>query len=129
MSLGPNEFDLSAAWVRRAQTDSKAFMEAFAVRLEGALPAQVDVDRKREGLFSKTTHVAKVAISLDNNVYLLMLERGHLVAQRVKSVHGVTLKSETLNMPDWLKSLQHDMAAYADHMGSAQQVLHDFLMS
>ena len=129
MSNGPNEFDLSAALTRKAQVDSKAFIEAFAVRLEGALPSQVLVERERDGLFSKTRHVIKVSISLDSRVYALTIDRNRLQAQRSKSVHGVILKSEVLDMTSWLQDLEQDIASLAEYAGSGQQVLHDFLMS
>lgn len=99
------------------------------MRLEGAIPDRVSVERRRDSLFSKHSHVTHISISAESNVYALVLEHGHLQAKRSKSVHGVTLKSEILSVPDWLKSLQGDLAVMADHAGSAQQVLHDFLMS
>jgi len=129
VSDGPNEFDLSAAWIRKAQTDTKAFMEAFAVRVESAIADRVKVERRRDGLFSRQSHVESVAITLEHHVYTLVLERSHLLAQRTKIVRGVTLKSEQLPMPEWLQGLQRDMAAMAEYADSAQQVLHDFLMS
>jgi len=129
VSDGPNEFDLSAAGIRRAQTDTKAFMEAFAVRMEGAIPDRVKVERHRDGLFSKLSHVASVSITLEQHVYVLVLDKAHLLAQRTRIVRGVTLKSEQLAVPVWLQDLQRDIAAMAEYAGAAQQVLHDFLMS
>ena len=49
----PAGFDLHAAWLRRAEKDNKSFIEALAVRLEQSLPDHVQVERKRESLFSR----------------------------------------------------------------------------
>jgi hypothetical protein len=129
LTSGPGEFDLSAAWYRKAQGDLRAFLEGFATRMEGAIPGHVTVERRRDGLFSKTSHVAKVAIDTGSNVYVLALENNHLTALRAKSVRGVTLKSESLDFPDWLTALNADIQRLAERAGSAHDVLHDFLMS
>jgi len=124
-----SDFDLSAAWYRRAQGDLRAFLEAFATRMEGAIPGHVTVERKRDGLFSKTSHVAKIAIDTGPNVYVVALENKHLTALRSKAVRGVTLKSEPLDFPDWLAALRADIQRLAERDGAAHDVLHDFLMS
>ncbi len=129
MSREPNDFDLSAAWVRRAQGDLKAFMEAFAVRLEGAVPGRVTVERKRDGLFAKTSHVVKIAIHIEPNLYTLALAGRQISAWRTKIVRGVALKSDEILVPAWLDALQRDIHALAEHAGSARDVIHEFLMS
>jgi hypothetical protein len=124
-----DEFDLRAAWYRKAQGDLRAFLEGFAARMEGAIPGHVTVERKRDGLFSKTSHVIKVAIDTGPGVYVLSLENNHLTALRAKAVRGVTLKSEAMDLPDWLAALNSDIQHLAERAGAAHDVLHDFLMS
>jgi hypothetical protein len=124
-----SDFDLSAAWYRRAQGDLRAFLEGFATRMERAIPGRVTVERKRDGLFSKTSHVAKIAIDTGPNVYVVALEHKQLTALRSKAVRGVTLKSEPLDFPDWLAALRADIERLAERDGAARDVLHDFLMS
>jgi hypothetical protein len=124
-----NDFDLSAAWLRRAEGDLRAFMAAFAARLEPALPGRVTVERKRDGFFSAQTHVVKVSIAAGSNVYVLAFTGAALAAQRMKAVRGVTLKTETMGMAPWLAALDADLQALAEDSGSAHGVLHDFLMS
>jgi hypothetical protein len=125
----PSDFDLSAAWIRRAQGDLKAFMEGFAARLEGAVPDRVLVERRRDGLFSKTSHVVKVGVQMEPNHYSLTLDAGQFSAWRTKVVRGVALKSEQMAVPEWLAALHRDIQALAEHAGSARNVIHDFLMS
>ena len=128
MSDDPNSFDLSAAWLRKAQGDIRAFMAAFASRLEGAVPERVVVERKRDGLFSSTSHVVRVAIDLERTRYALTVDKGRLVANVAKIVHGITLKSDTVQIPEWLASLNRDLGELAARAGDSQTVLHDFLM-
>lgn len=129
LDSGAGDFDLGMAWYRKAQGDLRAFMEAFAARMDGAVPGRVRIERRRDGLFSRTSHVVKVTISGEANAYVLSLEDGHLSAQRAKSVRGVTLKSQAMDFPEWLAALNADLQLLAEHAGSAQTVLHDFLMS
>jgi len=129
VSSGPGEFDLSAAWYRKAQGDMRAFLEGFAVRLEGAIPGHVTVERRRDGLFSKTTHAVKVTIDAGPFVYVLALQNNHLSAVRAKSVRGVVLKSEPMGVPEWLGALNEDIQLLAERVDAAHGVLQDFLMS
>jgi hypothetical protein len=124
-----SDFDLSAAWLRKAQGDLRAFMAAFAARLEPALPGRVTVERKRDGLFSSQSHVAKVSIAAGSNVYVLAFSGAALAAQRMKAVRGVTLKTEAMEMAAWLAALNTDLQAVAEDAGAAHGVLHEFLMS
>ncbi|HJU16579.1 MAG TPA: hypothetical protein VJ770_08905 [Stellaceae bacterium] len=129
MAAGSDDFDLSMAWYRKAQSDLRAFMEAFAVRMAGAAPDRVKVERRRDGLFSRTSHVARVTIASDPNVYVLSFDNSHLSAHRAKAVRGVILKSEPMDFPEWLAALNADLQRLAERAGAAQNVLHDFLMS
>jgi len=104
-------------------------MEAFAVRLEGAVPARVRVERQKDSLFSKTRHVTKINIEAQNHIYQLTLQGGRLSAERSKVVRGVSLMTEHMEVPQWLDALRGDIQTLAEHAGSAQDVLHDFLMS
>jgi hypothetical protein len=129
VSRDPSELDLSAAWFRRAQGDFKTFIAAFGARMEGAIPGRVTLERKRDGFFSTQSHVVRVLIETEANIYSLALIQNRLVAFRTKSVRGVTLKTEEIPVPDWLQALDADIRRLAEHAGSAQSVLHDFLMS
>ncbi|RUL74456.1 hypothetical protein [Dyella choica] len=129
MSGLPSDFDLNAAWLRKAQGDLKAFMEAFAVRLEGAIPGRVAVEREKDGFFSKASHARKITVDGHEHVYVIDLQKSRLATQRSKVVHGVTLSTEHMEVPVWLAALHHDIQLLAEHAGQAQNVLHDFLMS
>ena len=129
MSEGPSDFDLSAAWLRKAHGDLGAFLAAFATRMEGAMPGRIGIERRRDWLLSKQTHVVKVAVEAENCVYTLALERNNLRARRAKVVRGVTLKSEEMAVPEWLAALNQEIQRMAAEAGAARNVIHDFLLS
>ncbi|MDD2876784.1 MAG: hypothetical protein PHT60_08230 [Acidiphilium sp.] len=121
--------DLHAAFVRRAAADQPAFIEALAVRLEQALPGLVRVERKKDGLFSKTAHVH--TISVDTGAVQYVLEQDHtmLHATCAHGTHGVILKRETLTIPQFLAALNEALGKLSTDAEGAHRVLHDFLMS
>jgi hypothetical protein len=127
MSDGPDEFDLDAAGLRRSQGDLRAFLEALAVRMEGALPGRVTVERRRDGLLSKTSHVTKITIEGDKAIYQISADKGGVVATRSKLVRGVAISSTTLPTPEWLIEVRTEVRALAGQAGTASDVLHDFL--
>jgi hypothetical protein len=127
--VGPNldDFDLDAAVLRRSETDLQAFMEALAVRLEGALPGRVKVERRKDGLFSKTSHVASIAFEGEKAVYELTFGRAGLSAARAKQVRGVVISSSTIDPAQWLGEVRQEVATLAGQASSAGDTLHDFL--
>lgn len=127
MSPELDPFDLDAAGIRRAQTDLKAFMEALAVRLQGALPERVSVERKRDGLLARTSHVHEIAVRGDGGEYRLRFDKAQLSASRAKAVRGVVIGTTELTVPQWLAEVRAEVATLAGAMGSASDTLHDFL--
>ena len=127
MSGEPDQFDLDGAMLRRSETELRAFMEALAVRLEGAMPGRVEVQRKRDGLLSQSKHVAKIAVRGERAVYELTRDRAGLVATRNKLVHGVSISSSSIPPRDWLADIRAELQTLAEQAGSTSDALHGFL--
>ena len=127
MSGEPDQFDLDGAVLRRSETELRAFMEALAVRLEGALPGRVDVQRKRDGLLSQSKHVAKIAVRGDRAVYELARDRSGLTATRAKLVRGVNISSSSVSPREWLADVRAEVQTLAEQAGSTSDALHGFL--
>jgi hypothetical protein len=123
------EFDLHAAFLRRAEKDIKSFLEAFATRMEQSLPGQVEVHRKKDSLFSKTQHVVAITIHLGSNRFVLDNSGTGLHLSRCEEVRGIVLKNEELQLPQWLASLNKELEAMSANMTGTQGLLHDFLMN
>ncbi|MHB1671554.1 MAG: hypothetical protein ACYCVM_05845, partial [Acidiferrobacter sp.] len=123
------DFDLPAAWIRRAQTDLHAFLEALAARLEGALPGRVQVERKREGFLTGPKRVVGITIRTDDNRYVLDAHNHEIHASRQHDVRGVVLKTETLTLDRWLQDLEEELRRLSGALEGARGVLQDFLTS
>ncbi len=124
---GPDQFDLDAAVLRRSEGDLKAFVEALAVRLEGAAPGRVTIDRRKDGLLSKTAHVTRIAFKGDRAVYELESQHGRLAAKKAKLVRGVVISSSPISAEEWLAEVRAEVKALAEQAGAASDTLHDFL--
>ena len=127
VSGSPDEFDLDAAFLRRSEGDLRAFMEALAVRLEGAAPGRIRVDRRKDGLLSKTSHVAKIAFQGERGLYELDNDRGRVGAKRAKLVRGVVISSAVISVEEWLTEVKAEVKALAEQAGSSSDTLHGFL--
>lgn len=127
-SDGSLQVDLLAASLRADTTDLKAFLEALAVKLEGAMPDQTVVTRQNR-LFSKEHPVREILITLDEYQYRLShQERGPLFAQRAKVVRGIVLKTDQFSIDQWISELAESLARQAEQSFSARAALERFLL-
>jgi hypothetical protein len=104
------DLDLLAASLRADATDTAAFLQALAARLEGAFPGQVDVERK--GLFGGK-RVRRIAVRLGDRHYEIEGNGGPPIARRRTVVRGIALKSEELTVDAWIEALSADLLALA----------------
>lgn len=117
-------FEMLAASLRADETDARAFLEALATKLAGALPAQTRVERARDGLFKGTTHIERISVELGGFRYALSAgKRGGMEAARAKIVGGVAIKNEGLGLDAWIEALARDLASYAQSSASARAAL------
>ncbi|MHB1665902.1 hypothetical protein [Thiomonas sp.] len=120
--------DLQLAWIRRAGGDLRVFTNALANQLETALPNLTTVVRRKNGLFSKTTHVRSIEIRTDPWRFHLEYDGSRLTASRAQAVHGVTLRTGALPLDEWLRHLQTEVSRLSGELQGADQALHDFLL-
>ena len=106
-------FDLVAASLRADTTDLNAFVEALAVKLEGALPDRVRVDRKGGGLLSREKRVRRISIGMDEARYDLERVGGSIETSRCNEVRGIVIKSERLGLDEWIDALSRELTSRA----------------
>jgi hypothetical protein len=120
-------FELLASSLRADSADLKAFMEALATKLEGALPAQCAVERKGGGFFSKEKRVHKIFVDLGETRYSLVSEGGRVQASRGRSVRGIVLKTEQLPLEEWIDDLSRVLTTEAQRSEQARLALERLL--
>jgi hypothetical protein len=120
------DLDLLAASLRADATDTAAFLEALAARLEGALPGQVEVERKGR-LFGGAKRVRSIAVRLGDTHYEVPADGGAVEARRRSVVRGIALKSETLDLDAWIDALSRDLLALAEQSDRGRAALERLL--
>jgi hypothetical protein len=106
-------FDLLAASLRADSADLAAFAEALATKLEEALPDRCAVERRGDGMFSRTKHVRAISVRMDDGVYSIAFAGGAATAERRTEVRGVTIKRDALAVDAWIDALSRSLAELA----------------
>jgi hypothetical protein len=127
MAMDEPGFDLVAASLRADTTDLAAFVEALAVKLEGALPDAVRVERRRDGFLSGTKRVQRISVSMDAARYDLERDGGVLRTSRCSEVRGIVIKSEELGLDEWIDALSRELADRARESERARIALQRLL--
>jgi len=124
----PLRMEMFAASLRADNTDVKAFLEALAVKLEGALPGLTTITRQG-GMFAREHPVKEISVSLGEYQYRIGRDRrGPLVAQRAKIVRGIVLKTEQITVDQWIDDLSEALVQVAGQSTQARTALERFLL-
>jgi hypothetical protein len=123
-------FDLVAASLRADTTDLVAFVEALAVKLEGALPGDVTVERKGGGLLSRgTRQVRRISVAMEDGRYDLERDGSQIQTSRCNEVRGIVIKSERLGLDEWIDALSRELTERARQSEQARLALQRLLES
>ena len=119
-------FDMVAAGLRADATDLNAFVEALAVKLEGALPGRVTIARQG-GLFSRSKGVREISVDMGDSRYNLVSNGGRIETTRRNEVRGIAIKSEPLELDEWIAALSRELEAAARESADGRQALERLL--
>jgi hypothetical protein len=124
----PLQVEMFAASLRADNTDSKAFLEALAAKLEGSLPDRTQVTRQRS-MFSREHPVKEIVVTLGDYQYRVMRERqSPLITSRAKMVRGIVLKTDQVPMEQWIEELAESLARESAQSAQAHAALERFLL-
>ena len=122
----PLDIDLVAASLRSDASDTGAFLEALATKLEAALPNGIDVQRRRDGLLGPK-RVARIVVDAGDRRLALEADGPALRATAARLSGGITLKTEELDFDVWLRSLSQSLADAARRSQTARRALERLL--
>ena len=120
---GPDDLDLVAASLRADAGDLEAFVEALAVKLEAALPDQVEVERRGGGLLGGRKRVRRIEVTLGDQRYEVEPDHGRVTCRRRSVVRGIALKTQELDLDAWIAALSQDLVEEADRSERGRQAL------
>jgi len=110
----------------RARVDPAAVLQRAGQRFTAVFPALTVV---RRGLFGGAVKSVTIVVprGADALRYSLEAEHAGVVASCTKVVRGVALRTERVDLGEWMRGLLEDMSAYVEHDRSARDLLTTFL--
>jgi hypothetical protein len=120
------DFDRLAAALRADSRDLSTFLEVVADKFEEALPGRTRVQREG-GLLRRNRQVRQVSLELGELRFELDRSRGEVVGRRTRVVRGIALKTEQMNLEEWLLELARALSAEAQASAQARSALQRLL--
>jgi len=125
---GSLELDLLAASLRADAGDLGTFIETLAIKLEEAVPGLVEVERVKSG-FRGPKVVRKLAVNAGGDRLELLSQGGNRVeARRARISGGIVLKTEPIDVDDWLTSVSEALTREAARNQRTRQALERLLL-
>lgn len=121
---GRADFDLVAASLRADDDDLRIFVEALTTKLEQSFPGRCRV--RRAGLRGKGS-VRQVSVELGDSRYELTQNEGAVSTHRSSVVRGIKLKSDELDLDEWIDSLAAEVVAEANRSERGRRSLESLL--
>jgi hypothetical protein len=108
---------LAAAMANCYARDASGFVALAALMLEGSVPEIVEVTRKPKSFFNHEKKIVGLKVTLGADTFTLDdPENGRgPIAQKIKVVRGITLKTETIRVDQWLSELEDAITEYAQN--------------
>jgi len=126
--VGPGSLDLLAASLRADLSDLNAFFETLAAKLEEALPGNVRVSRARTRVLGPKL-VGKIVVEAGGERLELARGQGERVqALRGRLSGGIVIKSEPLEIDQWIDALTRVLAVEAGRNEKTRLALERLLL-
>ena len=122
-----NDFDLIAASLRADFSDLDAFFDGLAAKLEAAVPQAVTVTRAKLG-FRGPKVIAAIAVATGPVRLELRRVGATLQGTKARLSGGIVLKSEQLDVDQWLTELTAALSALAKSSERARLALERVLL-
>ncbi len=120
------DIDLVTASLRADTSDLRAFVEALATKLEGAVPGAVTVERRRDGMFGPK-QVRRIALDAGGQRLELRADGASINTRCARLSAGIVLKNEEMPTDEWLRAMGEALAEQARSSLTTRQALERLL--
>ena len=117
------DLDLLAASLRADTSDLHTFTEVLAAKLQEALPGGVRVDRSRQKMFGPKQVRTIVVDAGGERLELRVSDRGALETSCARVSGGIVIKTEAVDIDEWLRRLSEALADQASRSQTTRQAL------
>jgi hypothetical protein len=122
-------FEVLAASLRASSRDLATFLPLLADKLERALPGRTRIERRPVRFLSKQRRVERIEVDLGGRRFILRVRGGHIDARVSVLGRGIVLKTEQLELDDWIAALSRELAHEAqsseDSRLALERLLHE----
>lgn len=122
-----DEFDVTAAFLRRFTGNAENSLHAFATRISEALPGAVTLDERSHGLFRKTKKLVGLTIKIGDREFLMNAENGRLQTSVRMSCRNVAIRTDTLEPAQWFSQLDQEIRQASNQARDISTALRSFL--
>jgi hypothetical protein len=122
------EADVLAATLAGGLQESQDLLEYLARKFEGPLSQLISV-RRRGGLLAKNRTIEEITLRFDDRRFQITRDaRGFMDAKILKEVRGVVLKTNHVEIDEWLRELSVELARQAERSDSVRSALSRFII-
>lgn len=119
-------FDMLAAMVRADAGEVGTFVTVLGRKLADALPGHVRCVTGKH-LLRSTPDIRRIEVSLDDRVYTLARASHGLEASIGHVVRGISLRSDQVELAEWIDALSAHLVETASRSASARAALSQLL--
>ncbi len=107
--------------------DVGTLLNVLTKQLESALGERLKIERKG-GLFRKSDEIKSVEAAIGNDVFRVELQGGGVGCTIGHASGGIRIRSEQVQMDQWLRRLLSSLQAEAAHSQTARQALENIVI-
>jgi hypothetical protein len=115
-------FDMLAASLRADASELGTFLNVLGRKLLDALPSQVTCVREKKR-FRETDRIRRIEVNLEDLRFELEEASGRLVAMISHVVRGMRLKSDEVDLDEWIESLSRKLAEAAARSAKSRDAI------
>jgi hypothetical protein len=122
-SLGPAfDLEVAAATLMGDTKDVRALLKALAAQLAGPLGDRLKVQREG-GIFRKSEEVKSLSATIGSEEFEAELNGASIACLIGRASGGIRIRSDRVDMDEWLRRLLQALQAEAAHSESARLAL------
>lgn len=122
------EPDVLAASLKQGFEESQDLLDFLALKFEGPLSQLMTVHRKG-GLFAKKGSVHEIILRFDDRHFQIARDaRGFVSTKIMKEVRGIVLKTEAVEVDEWVRQLAGELARQAERSAALRTALSQFIL-
>lgn len=122
------EPDVLASSLREGLEETQDLLDFLAMKFEGPLSHLMTV-RRKGGLFSKKSSVHEITLRFDDRHFQISRDsRGFVSAKIMKEVRGIVLKTELVEVEEWIRHLAQELARQAERSAAMRSALSQFIL-